>query len=145
MTKYTLERYLFFEDTTIGRLYRNDKFFCYTLEDATRTNKIKGETAIPEGTYPLKLTYSPKYKKDMPLIDDVPNFQGIRIHIGNSHRDTEGCILVGEKVVEELRMIYDSRSAFERFMTQFVIDANGEVSIEIENRMEELHLNEVRV
>ena len=57
--------------------------------------KIRGRTAIPLGTYTVALTYSPKYKRIMPLVCEVPGFRGIRIHSGNSAADTEGCLLVG--------------------------------------------------
>ena len=57
--------------------------------------KIKKETAIPTGTYKVTITYSNRFKKNMPLINDVKGFEGIRIHSGNTDKDTEGCLLVG--------------------------------------------------
>jgi hypothetical protein len=83
-------------------------YFCDVLEDTDRglkdemseeeilSKKVKGETAIPTGIYPITLTYSPKYKKNMPLINNVKGYSGIRIHSGNTHKDTEGCLLVGK-------------------------------------------------
>lgn len=95
--KLKLIRKWFTEDSTLGELYINDKFFCYTLEDVVRENgdKVKGKTAIWYGTYNITIDYSNRFKKDMIHILDVPMFEGIRIHAGNTDEDTEGCILVG--------------------------------------------------
>lgn len=99
--KYKLPTY------TIGKLYIDEEYFCDTLEDKDRgltddmtvseisNIKIKKETAIPTGTYKVTITYSNRFKKNMPLINDVKGFEGIRIHSGNTNQDTEGCILVG--------------------------------------------------
>ena len=93
---------------TIGILYINGRFICNTLEDTDRgltdkmsaneiaAVKVKGKTAIPTGTYPVMMSYSPRFKKQMPLICGVKGFEGIRIHSGNSAEDTEGCILCGK-------------------------------------------------
>lgn len=93
---------------TISRLYVNGKLFgCNTLEDTDRglkqkmdldeikNKKVYGQTAIPIGSYECVYTYSNRFKKMLPLLKDVPGFDGIRIHSGNSAKDTEGCILVG--------------------------------------------------
>lgn len=88
---------------TIGKLYINGEYFSDTLEDTVRdlnhdgTNeeKIYGKTAIPYGIYEVDITYSAKFKKEMPILLNVKGFQGIRIHSGNTPEDTEGCILVG--------------------------------------------------
>ena len=74
---------------------------CDTLEPKWRdyahgANKVKGKSAIPEGRYPVVITYSQKFKLWLPLLVNVPKFEGIRIHAGNSVKDTQGCILVGE-------------------------------------------------
>ena len=89
------------EDYTIGDLYIDGKWLCNTLEDPVRIlneyeDKVYGKTAIPEGVYQVKLTYSPRFKKILPEILNVQFFSGIRIHAGNTAEDTEGCILVGE-------------------------------------------------
>jgi hypothetical protein len=85
------------DTASVGKLFINGRFFCYTLEDQVRPigEKVSGHTAIPYGTYPVRITHSPKFGKMMPLIDNVPGFSGIRIHPGNSIDDTSGCLLVG--------------------------------------------------
>ena len=93
---------------TISRLYVNGELFgCNALEDTDRglrqdmhleeikKKKVYGQTAIPRGSYECVYTYSNRFKKMLPLLKDVPGFDGIRIHSGNSAKDTEGCILVG--------------------------------------------------
>lgn len=102
-----LERKWLKEEYTIGRLYINGVFFSNTLEDKVRDInkngtfdcgefKIKGHTAIPYGKYEIDVTYSPKFKRELPILLNVPSFEGIRIHRGNTNKDTSGCILVGE-------------------------------------------------
>ena len=98
-----IDRYIFTDKDTIGKLYVNDTYLCDTLEDTVRTlnskeDKIAGQTAIPAGSYQTIITYSPKFKKDLPLLVNVPFFEGIRIHTGSSDKDTEGCILTGKYV-----------------------------------------------
>ncbi|NLZ94625.1 MAG: hypothetical protein GX921_02220, partial [Bacteroidales bacterium] len=90
---------------TIGHLYINDKYFCDTLEDKVRQldsieDKIKHKTAIPEGKYKVVVTMSPKFKRLLPLLLNVPFFEGIRIHRGNDENDTSGCIIVGENKIK---------------------------------------------
>lgn len=86
-------RDLFLEDRTLGKVYINGEFFCYSLEDALRVVKIAGKTAIPEGLYKVKLTHSNKFKRIMPLLINVPEFKGVRIHGGTKPEDTAGCPL----------------------------------------------------
>jgi len=90
-----VKRKTFTDTSTVGELWADGKFVCYTLEDKVRPVKVYGETAIPAGTYPIVVTFSERFKRDMPLVQHVPNFAGIRIHAGNTARDTRGCILVG--------------------------------------------------
>lgn len=90
-----LIRDTFTDKSTTGRLYIEDTFECYTLEDVVREDKIYGKTAIPEGRYEVVLDMSVRFKKELPRLLNVPNFEGIRIHAGNKAEDTEGCILVG--------------------------------------------------
>ena len=102
-----LERKYLKKDYTIGVLSIDGKYFCDVLEDTVRDInkdgifncgefKIKGHTAIPYGKYEIVLTYSPKFKRELPLLLNVPHFEGIRVHRGNSKQDTEGCLLTGE-------------------------------------------------
>ena len=93
--KLELIRQEFTDISTIGELIIEGEHFCYTLEDPVRDEKIDGMTAIPCATYEVEVTYSPRFKKNMPLLKNVENFEGIRIHSGNTASDTEGCILVG--------------------------------------------------
>ncbi|WP_321425004.1 DUF5675 family protein [uncultured Bacteroides sp.] len=101
-----LERIYLNKDYTIGKLYIDNEYYCDTLEDTTRDinkdgkfdngeTKIYGSTAIPFGKYLVDVTYSNHFKKLLPLLIDVPAFDGVRIHAGNVTADTLGCILVG--------------------------------------------------
>lgn len=90
-----LNRYQSSEKSTEGELFIKDKFFCYTLEDVHRPVKVMHETCIPAGKYRVLLTYSNRFKRIMPLICNVPGFEGIRIHNGRTAAHTSGCPLVG--------------------------------------------------
>ena len=92
---FELRRQVFKPDYTLGELFLNGIHFCYTVEDAVRNTKIKGITAIPEGRYKIIMTMSNRFKVIMPLLVDVPNFEGVRIHSGNTSADTEGCLILG--------------------------------------------------
>ena len=98
--KMTLKRIFKGNQYTIGKLYIDGEYFCDTLEDAVRPEKIKNETAIPAGTYDVILNMSNRFKKILPLLLKVPNYEGVRIHSGNTKEDTSGCILVGENKVK---------------------------------------------
>lgn len=82
---------------TIGKLYIDGHYLCDTLEDTVRSAgvKIAGKTAIPAGTYKVRKTMSPRFKKILPEILNVPGFTGVRIHAGNTATDTDGCLLLG--------------------------------------------------
>lgn len=86
---------------TLGEMHIDGKFFAYTLEDPYRhlqgdiTKKVPEDTCIDNGTYEVIVDYSNRFKKELPHILNVPCFEGIRIHGGNTAANTEGCILVG--------------------------------------------------
>lgn len=119
-----LERIAKRKTYTIGRLYireqvmdeylpgTEDKYFCDTLEPTWRdyehgAYKVKGRSAIPEGRYAVVISWSPKFRAWLPILLGVPKFEGIRIHAGNTAKDTEGCILVG--VNREVGEVLESR------------------------------------
>lgn len=97
--------------STPGSLLVDGVFECYTLEDVVRDKKIHGETAIPAGTYKVIIDMSNRFKRLLPLVVDVPGFAGIRIHPGNTDKDTEGCILVGTSRSKDF--VGNSRVAFD--------------------------------
>lgn len=105
-----LERKTKTAKSTIGTLSIDGKFECYTLEDIARPVKIKKETSIPTGRYQVVITFSNRFQKMMPLLVNVPKFEGIRIHPGNTAHDTWGCILVGQTQGQDT--IYNSRPAY---------------------------------
>lgn len=139
--KLTLKRIALRPTYTIGKLYIDDAYFCDTLEDTVRdTNKsgkfdngeqkIKGKTAIPYGTYEIKWTYSPRFKKYTPQLMSVPSFEGIRVHAGNTSADTEGCLILGEN--KQVGKVLNSRATINKFYP--IIKkacSNGKVTIEI--------------
>ena len=110
----TLTRKEFTENSTIGDLYIDGTFFCYTLEDVVRDEKIYGETAIPYGEYNIQLTMSNRFKKILPLLINVPNYSGVRIHAGNTKADTHGCPLVG--MTKSKDFVGMSRVAMQKLM-----------------------------
>ena len=96
---------------TIGKMYIDGDYFCDTLEDRVRDInkngkfdngevKVAGETAIPYGRYQVVVTMSPRFKRELPRLLNVPNFEGILIHRGNTDKDSAGCLLLGENKVK---------------------------------------------
>lgn len=130
---------------TIGKLYIDNQYVCDTLEDTDRgleqkdslelITKMKqtypGKTAIPSGTYSIEYTYSNKFKRLLPLLIDVPGFEGIRIHPGNTSEDTLGCILPGKNTIKG--KVTDSKECFNRVVTEikWAIRANEGCTITI--------------
>lgn len=102
------------DDSTIGEMYVNGKLMFYTLEDPERDVKIKHKTAIPTGRYRVVINFSERFKQYMPLLLNVPNFQGVRIHSGNDSSDTSGCILCGKTYAKDY--VGQSRQAFKELM-----------------------------
>ena len=121
-------------DCTIGRMLINGQFECYTLEDGIRTNKVAGETAIPAGRYPVRITYSNAFRRELPLVEGVRNFTGIRIHSGNSKKDTLGCILVGQSWTPGADVIGASVRAMQALLPkiQAALGAGEAVTLSVE-------------
>ncbi len=105
--KLRLERLWPKKDYTVGRLYVDDRLFCNTLEDRIvdknkngvfdgDEKKVYGKSAIPYGTYKIIYNWSPKFGRNLPRLLNVPHFEGILIHPGNTAADSAGCILVGK-------------------------------------------------
>lgn len=139
--KLTLKRIALRPTYTIGKLYIDDVYFCDTIEDTVRDlnkngkfdngeKKIHSKTAIPYGTYEIKWTYSPRFKKYTPQLMNVPSFEGIRIHAGNTSADTEGCLILGKN--KQVGKVLNSRDTINKFYT-IIKEAcsNGKVTIEI--------------
>lgn len=127
---------------TIGDLSINGKFFCNTIEDAVRTlpaicpdtprgkscackEKVYARTAIPAGKYKITLEYSPRFKRRMPYLHDVPHFLGILIHSGNTEADSAGCIIVGENTAKG--RVLNSRATFGRLYA--LLEKEKEITI----------------
>jgi len=121
-----LYRKIYSKNSTIGELFINGTFYCFTLEDLCRDlnrdgdlkdpgeAKVYGKTAIPAGRYQVIINMSNRFKKLMPLLVNVPGFEGIRIHNGNTPAHTEGCILVG--ATKAVDFVGKSVDTFQRLM-----------------------------
>lgn len=116
---------------TVGKLYVDDVFECLTLEDIIRDVKIKAETAIPYGKYKVIINQSPRFKRSLPLLLNVPNFEGVRIHTGNKTADTEGCILVGTMRTKD-GMVLNSKIAFDKLFPKMVLAFKNKEPITLE-------------
>ena len=137
----TLKRNDLQDDYTMGWLYINGDYFCDTLEDTDRMlyndmavteiakKKVAGKTAIPYGRYAVKMTFSPRFQRIMPLVCDVPCFDGVRIHAGNTAKDTAGCILLGERAGGGL--LKNSRKTCEK-LYKMLCSTNEPIWLEIE-------------
>ena len=109
----TLARRWLTEQSTIGELSVDGQYECMLLEDPVRRGpKVAGATAIPVGRYRVIITESSRFKRRLPLLVDVPGFEGVRIHLGNSAKDTDGCLLPGRTHgpdwVGESRLAFDA-------------------------------------
>ena len=118
--------------STQGVLFINGNVECATLEDIPREVKVYGETCIPAGRYEVVVTFSNRFKQDMPLLLKVPGFEGVRIHSGNTDKDTEGCILVGTSAGQDI--VYNSRIAYRKLFEkiQGALKAKQKVFITIQ-------------
>lgn len=170
--KVVLDRRIKMSEFTVGDWIIDGKKLCDSMEDCDRglhqgmsldeikAKKVYGETAIPAGHYKIKMTYSPKYKRMMPQVMDVPGFTGIRVHSGNSSKDSLGCILLGEhkpprlnctekgrydrergwidpikftdKELREMNWVSNSRANVQLF-EQLLIKAGGECDLEVKS------------
>ena len=122
-----LKRVAYKDTYTIGKLNVDGVYLCDTLEDPPREIKIPNETCIPLGTYKVIINMSNRFDKLMPLLLDVPDFTGVRIHSGNTASDTSGCILVGENKVKG--SLINSRVTFDKLMS--VISGHDDIKITI--------------
>lgn len=125
---------------TIGKLYIDGEYFCDTIEDADRgltqtmtdaqvkSKKVYGQTAIPTGTYRVIISYSNKFKRQMPLLLNVPGFLGIRIHSGNTEKDTEGCLIIGKNKV--VGKVIESKDTYNKLFS-ILCEANKKEAIKI--------------
>lgn len=117
--KIVIIRTEFASNYTTGKLFINGTYLCDTLEDTYRGqlhnpgDKVFAETAIPAGKYQVIINFSNKFKKQMPLVLNVPNFSGIRLHSGNTVQDTAGCILLGTET--EPGVIARSKEHYQKF------------------------------
>lgn len=131
------------DQSTIGELSLNGNLICYILEDRDRglkqsmslseinRIKVKHETCIPSGRYEITITFSQRFKRDLPLLLNVPGYDGIRIHTGNTNADTSGCLLPGK--VLSINKVSNSTTAFNELF-QLIRDGLklGKVFISIE-------------
>ena len=133
--KLVLIRHARRADYTIGRLEdENGKKLCDTLEPIWRNYdggelKIPRKSAIPEGTYRVVITKSQRFGRYLPLLVGVPGFEGVRIHAGNTSRDTEGCILVGQNL--QVGKVLWSRITLSKLMK--IIENEKEIYLTIKN------------
>lgn len=132
--KIQLIRKDFGADHTISDIMVDGKFECYCIEDVVRAPdqpKVPGKTAIPYGTYKVIVNMSNRFKRDLPLLLNVPNFEGIRIHTGNTAADTEGCLIPGK--IKQKGKVLQSREAFASLFDKIkaAIVKGDQVSIEI--------------
>lgn len=125
-----LKRQIRTKDFTLGELFINGESFCMTVEDMERmpNEKVYGKTAIPKGEYKVIINMSNRFKKLMPLLINVPNFEGVRIHSGNTALDTEGCIIVG--MTRTLSGVAMSRIAYTKLMDKLKNETNIKIIIE---------------
>ena len=127
---------------TFGRLMHGIKVLSWCLEDRVREvstasgwqwkreYKVPGQTAIPSGHYELQITHSNRFNRELPLLLNVPDFSGIRMHAGNTEEDTEGCILVGKGIVNH-KLVSSQLALYD--LMQFLFTVKGKVFVEVRN------------
>lgn len=131
MKTLQVSRKIYTDKSTIGDIYFDGEFICSSLEDTIRNVKVAKHTAIPAGNYELVLRQSPRYKRMMPYILDVPFFEGIMIHWGNSDLSTEGCILTGLYDPSKPDWIASSRKSFDELYAKIEKSFNDKEKIEV--------------
>ena len=145
--KLSLYRFSSGNESTLGLLHIDGRFVCFIIEDEYREVKVKGETRIPSGDYKISLRkeggfhekYSAKYPKihkGMLWLQDVPGFEYILIHLGNSDLDSAGCLLVGDSATQNITTrgsVAGSGAAYERIYPVVAneIEKGSVVTIEI--------------
>lgn len=144
--KLTLKRRYLGDKYTIGDLFIDGKFFCNTIEDAIREltancpytpkgqpckckGKIYAETAIPAGIYKVTMEYSPRFKRKLPLLHNVPHFIGILMHSGNDETASAGCLIVGNNTIKG--KVTNSRVTSDKLNA--ILSKETQVTIEIIN------------
>ena len=142
--KLTLKRIAGGAEYTIGKLFIDGVFFSNTIEDAVRSlppvcpetaqgkpckcrEKVYAQTAIPAGTYRVTMEYSPRFKRELPYLHDVPHFLGVLIHSGNTAGDSAGCIIVGRNTVKG--KVLESRATLDKLLSG--IRDEKDITIEI--------------
>lgn len=132
--KIIVDRFSETDTDDLGKVSVDGAFVCYSIENPDRPEKIKGITAIPEGTYKVGRRISPHFGVMVPWIMNVPNFQYVLIHWGNTVKDTEGCLVVGLRIgsLENQRAVLDSKQAWDKLSAMIfeALDKNEEVTIE---------------
>jgi hypothetical protein len=125
-----LKRQVKTKDFTLGELFIDGISFCMTVEDMERMpgEKVYGKTAISAGSYKVIVNVSNRFKKEMPLLLNVANFEGVRIHAGNTAEDSHGCIIIG--MIRTLNGVGMSRIAFTKLMEK--LKGQKEIKITIE-------------
>ena len=122
MPDFSVHRQILTPLSTIGKMAIDGVFFCHTLEPPIRQAPAKPR-AIPAGQYPLTIRWSTRFGKDMPHVEDVPDFGGIEIHVGNYPQDTEGCLLLGQTVGRDF--VGNSIPAFRDFFERLTKALEG--------------------
>lgn len=142
--KITVKRIFKGEKYTIGKLYIDGVYFCDTIEDTVRDlpvtcpdtprgiacacrEKVYAETAIPAGTYRVSIVYSPKFKRRLPYLHDVPHFIGILIHSGTDQSHSSGCLIVGKNKIKG--KVVESRATLDALIEK--IGKSKDITIEI--------------
>lgn len=144
--KLTLKRKSLGDKYTVGDFFIDGRFFCNTIEDTVRElpticpytskgqsckckKKVYAQTAIPAGMYKVTMEYSPRFKRKLPLLHNVPHFIGILIHSGNDETASAGCLIVGNNTIKG--KVTNSRVTSDKLNA--ILSKETQVTIEIIN------------